>query len=91
MTYLCIYFMVMCMRTTIDIDDALLSEAKKLAIEQNTSLKKVVESALRESLKRRSRKGGAFRLKWRTCKGRLLPGVDIADRDSLYDRMEGKS
>ena len=79
------------MRTTIDIDDTLLAEAKKRAIEQNVSLRKVVETALRESLNRQNRQTKPFHLKWRTVHGRLVRGVDIADRDSLYERMEGRS
>ncbi|MCF8052670.1 MAG: type II toxin-antitoxin system VapB family antitoxin [Desulfobacterales bacterium] len=79
------------MRTTIDIDDTLLAEAKKRAIEQNTSLRKVVETALRESLSRQNRPPKPFHLKWRTVRGHLVPGVDIADRDSVYERMEGRS
>jgi hypothetical protein len=79
------------MRTTIDIDDALLAEAKKRAIEQNISLRKVVETALRESLNRQNRPLKPFHLKWHTVRGRLMPGVDISDRDSVYERMEGRS
>jgi Arc/MetJ family transcription regulator len=79
------------MRTTIDIDDQLLALAKKKAIEQNSSLKKIVESALRQSLLHRHPKGGKFRLKWKTIRGRVVPGVDFSDRDALYERMEGRS
>ena len=79
------------MRTTIDIDDTLLAEAKKRAIEQNISLRKVMENALRESLNRQNRQTKPFHLEWRTVHGRLVRGVDIADRDSVYERMEGRS
>jgi len=39
--------MYMYMRTTLDIDDQLAVEAKKLAIEEHTSLKALVERGLR--------------------------------------------
>ena len=38
------------MKTTVDIADQLLRKAKKLATKQNTTLKAVIESALREAL-----------------------------------------
>jgi hypothetical protein len=31
-----------------------------------------------------------FRLKWKTVRGNPLPGVDISDRDALYERMESR-
>lgn len=40
------------MKTTIDIADSLLQRAKKLAVKQSTTLKAVVESALRDKLDR---------------------------------------
>jgi Arc/MetJ family transcription regulator len=79
------------MRTTIDIDDQLLALAKKKAIEQKTSLKKIVEAALRQSLLERPSGKEKFRLNWITMRGRIVPGVDFSDRDALYERMEGRS
>jgi Arc/MetJ family transcription regulator len=79
------------MRTSIDIDDQLLALAKKKAIEQNSSLKKVVEAALRQSLLKPYPRKEQFRLNWKTIRGRLVPGIDFSDRDALYERMEGRS
>ncbi|RLB42634.1 MAG: hypothetical protein DRH12_05280, partial [Deltaproteobacteria bacterium] len=42
--------MGLCMRTTIDIDDKLLALAKKYAVDKKTTLKAVIESALRKTL-----------------------------------------
>ena len=82
--------MYLCMRTTIDIDDNLLSLAKKKAVENRTTLKGVVESALRQSLIHSTKPKTKYRLKWKTVRGKMLPGVDISDRDYLYERMEGR-
>jgi hypothetical protein len=78
------------MRTTLDIDDAVLRQAKKLAAEEGKSLTRVIEEALRERLAPRRRGGKRFKLKLLTKKGRLVPGTDLADRDALYERMEGR-
>ncbi|MGH7476918.1 MAG: type II toxin-antitoxin system VapB family antitoxin [Longimicrobiales bacterium] len=72
------------MRTTIDISDELLRQAKRLAADQRTSLRAVVESALRAYLSRKP-SDPAYRLRWRTEKGRTLPGVRLDDRDALFD------
>ncbi len=40
------------MKTTIDIADALLAEAKALAAKRNTTLRALVEEGLRETIKR---------------------------------------
>lgn len=78
------------MRTTLDIDDRLLALAKKRALDNGTTLRNVVETALRRVLMESKKPPGRFRLKWKTVRGNLLPGVDIADRDALYERMEGR-
>jgi Arc/MetJ family transcription regulator len=77
------------MRTTIDLNDALLRKAKQRAARDGTTLRELVEAALRRYL------GGAagpqrYELKWRTESGRLQPGVRIEDRDSLFDIMDGR-
>lgn len=42
--------MLFCMRTTLNLDDALMREAKKHAAETGTTLTSVIEQALRRSL-----------------------------------------
>jgi hypothetical protein len=74
------------MRTVLDIDDALLVQGKGRAAEEGTTLGEVVEHALRAYLVGRSR----HRLRWRTERGRLLPGVRLNDRDALFDFMDGR-
>jgi hypothetical protein len=49
------------MRTTIDIDDRLLALAKRRALEMRTSLRKVIESALRRALMESGKAPARFR------------------------------
>ena len=42
--------MVVCMKTTIDIADPLLAEAKELALQQHTTIRALVEDGLRHVL-----------------------------------------
>jgi hypothetical protein len=79
--------MLLCMRTTVDINDRLFREAKRKAAERGTSLRQVIEEALRLYLRGRKREA-RYALSWRTERGRLLPGVRLDDRDVLYDAME---
>jgi hypothetical protein len=78
------------MRTTIDMSDELFRQAKKRAAEQGTSLRRVFETAVRLYLGGRQ-KQSAYKLRWRTESGRMLPGVRLDDRDSLFDLMDGRS
>jgi hypothetical protein len=78
------------MRTTLDLDEHVLRRAKELAAREGTTLTRVIEQALRERLDRPRRMGRPFRLRLLTKKGRVLPGVNVADRDALYERMEGR-
>ncbi|MGH2444909.1 MAG: YlcI/YnfO family protein [Candidatus Limnocylindria bacterium] len=76
------------MRTTIRIDDQLLTEAKARAARSGTTLNAVVEDALREAFARRSHTGrGQVELPT-FAGGRLRPGVDLDDSADLLERME---
>jgi hypothetical protein len=77
------------MRTTIEIADEVLRLAKKQAADQQIPLRAVVEAALRSYLSGR-RKTTGYRLRWTTERGRLRPGVDLGDRVSLLDIMDGR-
>ena len=81
--------MLLCMRTTIEINDELFRQAKNQAVVDRTPLRAVVESALRNYLGQQQQPSG-YRLRWRTERGKLLPGVNLDDRDSLFDVMEGR-
>lgn len=82
--------MHICMRTTLNIDDQLLLKARRKALEQKTTLTRVVEESLRNYLmpaKRRPLK--PFSQRWVVVGGKHPPPVDVADRDRLYDYLDG--
>ena len=81
--------MLICMRTTLNLDDALMLTVKREAAESGRTMTEVIEEALREHL-HRPQSAEAYRLEWQPVSGRALPGVDVDDRDSLYERMEGR-
>lgn len=89
MTYLCIGDTYLCMRTTLDIDDDVLRKAKKLAAAEGRTLTAIVEEALRDRIRPRKR-SKPFKLRLLTMKGRVQPGTNLADRDALYEKMEGR-
>jgi Arc/MetJ family transcription regulator len=78
------------MRTTIRLDDELLTRAKRAALERGTTLTAIIEDALRQALMPRSdSKREDFALP--TFRGNgLQPGVDLDDSASLLDLMEGR-
>jgi len=78
------------MRTTLDLNDALFHAAKERAVRDRTTLKAVVEKALRVHLTE-GRPVHSYRLQWRPETGRLQPGVRLEDRDALFNLMEGRS
>jgi len=78
------------MRTTLNLDDVLIRKAKRQAAGAGTTLTRVIEEALRQYLAPARPPGKAFRLTLLTRKGRPVPGVNLADRDNLYERMEGR-
>lgn len=78
------------MRTTIEITDELLRRAKEKAAAEGTALRQVVETALRLYLAKPHKKT-SYKLKWRTERGRMLPGVRLDDRDALFDLMDGRT
>jgi hypothetical protein len=77
------------MRTTVDLNDRLLSHAKRTAAERGISLRELFEQALRSFLEPK-RRGVDYKLRWQTERGRLQPGVRLEDRDALFDLMDGR-
>jgi hypothetical protein len=64
--------------------------ARRKAARENRSLKDVVNESLRLGLtlgRRRSSAKYVFHLK--TVRGRMMPGVDLHDRDKLFDLLRG--
>jgi hypothetical protein len=78
------------MRTTVRLDDALLAEAKKLAIDTERSLTQVIEDSLRMALAQKQAKKNAKPIKLHTSKGGngLQPGVDLSSNAAVQDLMD---
>jgi ribbon-helix-helix CopG family protein len=77
------------MRITIRLNETLMGDARKRAAEEGRSLTALIEEAVRRLLSQpRERKG--YRLKPITKHGTRVPQIDVADRNALYDRMEGR-
>ncbi len=79
------------MKTTVEISDALLKEAKTVAAREHTTLRTLVEEGLREALKGRKR-GRRFRLRKATVAGKgLQPELRGASWERIRDRVyEGR-
>lgn len=60
------------MKTTVEIADAIAREARDLAARDGTTLRALIESGLRMVLRERRRKGGAFRLRDASFRGKGL-------------------
>ena len=79
------------MKTTLNLDDALIRTAKQRGAATGRTLTSMVEAGLREVLRAETAPRVRYRMKWTVADGGPLPGVDVADRDSLYDRMERRT
>lgn len=76
------------MRTTLNISDDLLAEAKVLAARTHRSIGAVVDDALRALLRRDDADESAARWTFPTSgAGGLRPGVNLEDRDALADLL----
>ena len=82
--------MLLCMRTTLQINDHLYHLAKKIAAESHRTLTSVIEDALQETFahpKGHISKGSSVKLP--TFKGKgLYPGIDLDDTNALLEAME---
>lgn len=77
------------MRTTVRLDERLLAEAKKAALDSGRTLTAVLEDALRESLARRQSSAGRKPIRLKTFSGGgVQPGIDLDDSAALLDAME---
>jgi len=76
------------MKTTVEIPDDLLIEAKKRAAELRLPMRVLIVKGLRKVLDsdipgktKKTRK----KLRWVTVKGGLPEGLDVADREAMHD------
>ena len=73
------------MKTTVEISDNLLEEAKRLAAREGTTVKALIEQGLRQIITAK-KKAGVFHLRKATFKGQgLQPGVSTATWDQIRD------
>lgn len=72
------------------IEDKLLRELKKKAAEQGRTLQAVANDLLRHALARPERQRNSFKLNLQGWEAKEQPGVDLLDRDKLFDLMDGR-
>jgi len=82
--------MLICMRTTLNLDDGLMKAVKRRAADTGRTMTDIVEESLRSALAVRPGVKRRAPWTWVTVKGKVRPGVDVTDRDRLYDVMEGR-
>lgn len=81
---------MICIKTTMNLDDELVRQLKRRAVERGTTVTALVEDALRASLARQP-SPPAYVFAMPTVRGDRPPRVDPADRDALHDAMEGQA
>jgi len=80
---------MMLVRTTLTLDDDLLRLARRRASDLDRPLKDVINDALRDGLTLgEPRHGRPYRFRLKTVAGSTQPGVDLTDRDKLFELME---
>ena len=79
------------MKTTLDLDDALMRNAKVFAAQQGSSLTRLIEEGLRLRLTTQRNVGKpvrTFKLPVSRSKGGLLPGIDPCSNSSMLDAAD---
>jgi plasmid stability protein len=74
--------MVICVKTTLNLDDRLLRRAKARAAEQGVTLTSLIEDALRTALEPKASAPYVFSMS--VVEGQGFP-FDVNDRGSIYD------
>jgi hypothetical protein len=72
-------------KTTLDLPDELLIEAKKRAAEERRPLKAIVEEGLRLVLRKPQSRSVSKRVRLITVKGGLPRDLDLSNREAMYD------
>ena len=78
------------MKTTLDINDALLANAKTLAAQQRTSLKRLIEEGLQLRLRSSQREAKISKRKIPVFKGRggMVAGLNLCSNKALLDTAD---
>jgi len=75
-------------RTTLTIDDQLFRALKRKSAEEGRTLQAVTNDLLRRALG--AKVSSPYELRLQGWKATELPGVDLFDRDALFDLMDGR-
>lgn len=78
------------MKTTLNFDDRLIRAAKVRAVEDGDTLTGLIERALRQYLATSVSTARSFRAELVVKGGQPVAGVNVDDRDALYERMDGR-
>ena len=90
LTSRCVCHILWCMRTTVNLPDPLLAQARRRAAETGRTLTSFIADAVRESLARRREGKNEPPVRLTTFRGSgLQPGVDLDDSAVLEDLMNG--
>lgn len=76
-------------RTTLRIDDELLRRLRRRAADEGRTLQDVTNEVLRRGLEEGGR-ASDYRLELEGWEAGLRPGIDLTDRESLWDAMDGR-
>lgn len=76
------------MKTTLNLNDTLLTEAKALAVQQRTSLTRLIEEGLQLRLRPRPPQKKSVRLPIYRGKGGLVAGLDGLSNKAMLDAAD---
>jgi hypothetical protein len=76
------------MKTTLDLPDELLIQAKKAAAEQRRTLRALVEEGLRMVLREPQSKARPKRVRLITVKGGLPRDLDLSSREKMHEWLQ---
>lgn len=78
--------------TTLHLNDDLARAVEEQARRSGKTFSEMIEGTLREVfLEKKPANANAYQLRWVTVRGEASPGVDISDRNALFEAMEGHS
>jgi predicted transcriptional regulator len=80
--------MLICMRTTVRLDDTLMRDAKAFAARTGRTLTQLIEDSLRSALVQREPRSSDRPELPVVDGGRLRPGVDLDSMSDLLETME---
>ena len=78
------------MKTTVELPDDLLLEAKRKALGTRTTLRGIMERALRRELRQTGNRPPRRprRIRWVTSAGGVPPDLDVSDRSKMWEWMQ---